>query len=73
MLTSTKQDNVPSNVLYLYSVALQLSAWTAWGQCSVTCGDGTHVRTRTCPEGQDCSAVGKTFDVESCSTSPCKG
>ena len=68
-----KQDNVPSNVLYLYSVELKLSAWTLWGQCSVTCGDGTHIRTRTCPERQDCSAMGETFDVESCSVSPCKG
>ncbi|KAL4223846.1 hypothetical protein ACF0H5_017311 [Mactra antiquata] len=51
------------------------SHWTAWSTCPVTCGGGTHTRTRTCnyqadaPHGKAC--VGSTSASETCGTKPC--
>ncbi|XP_045160489.2 SCO-spondin-like [Mercenaria mercenaria] len=49
--------------------------WSSWNDCSVTCGNGIHTRTRNCsdPEplygGDDC--VGEVEETESCSFGPC--
>ncbi|KAM4544149.1 SCO-spondin [Fundulus diaphanus] len=49
--------------------------WSVWSDCSVTCGQGTHVRTRACinppprNNGSDCSGPAK--QTQSCQTPPC--
>lgn len=53
------------------------SEWTSWDTCSVTCGTGTHTRTRDCNSptpaygGADC--VGDLLETESCNEGPCPG
>uniref|UniRef100_A0A3Q2QHI6 SCO-spondin n=1 Tax=Fundulus heteroclitus TaxID=8078 RepID=A0A3Q2QHI6_FUNHE len=49
--------------------------WSVWSDCSVTCGQGTHVRTRACinppprNNGSDCGGPAK--QAQSCQTPPC--
>ncbi|XP_062592704.1 uncharacterized protein LOC134254174 [Saccostrea cucullata] len=49
--------------------------WSAWGACSVTCGDGVQTRTRTCTNpapahgGADC--VGEDSQTQNCTASAC--
>jgi hypothetical protein len=50
-----------------------VSEWTAWGACSVTCGDGMQTRTRSiidAPQygGQQCPEL---TESRSCNTQPC--
>ena len=53
------------------------SDWLIWGACSVSCGYGIQLRTRTCtnPEplngGSDC--VGEREDRKQCQPVDCKG
>ncbi|KAI0228003.1 hypothetical protein LSAT2_021491 [Lamellibrachia satsuma] len=51
------------------------TAWTEWGDCSVTCADGVHYRTRTCDgpyyAGLDCP--GLAIDDEACFDRYCPG
>jgi len=49
--------------------------WTAWGQCSKTCGGGTQTRTCTQPApangGATCSGVStQSCNVQACQTTP---
>ncbi|KAJ8314516.1 hypothetical protein KUTeg_006666 [Tegillarca granosa] len=49
--------------------------WTSWGACTVTCGGGSQVKTRTCTNptpqygGQTCSAAASA--TQSCNTHHC--
>ena len=53
------------------------SDWSIWGACSVSCGYGIQLRTRTCtnPEplngGSEC--VGEREDRKQCQPADCKG
>ncbi len=53
------------------------SEWSKFSPCTLSCGGGTHTRTRTCTnpppkfDGQDC--VGESEDVQQCNTLPCPG
>ena len=53
--------------------------WSAWGNCTVTCGGGVKQRERTCTNprpsfgGKDCSALGPDTSTASCNTNPCPG
>ncbi|XP_070201278.1 uncharacterized protein [Littorina saxatilis] len=50
-------------------------AWSAWGQCSVTCGEGVQNRTRTCqcPSHNSCGrpCAGSTTDLQRCRQEDC--
>jgi hypothetical protein len=43
------------------------SSWQSWSECSVTCGDGTQTRERTCGGGEDMCTGDSTH------TRPCPG
>ena len=49
--------------------------WTAWSECSLTCGGGERRRSRLCipPQhgGKDCD--GPSIDTEACNEQPCPG
>ncbi|XP_052105775.1 SCO-spondin-like [Mytilus californianus] len=51
------------------------SEWSAWEECSVTCGGGLKTRNRTCTnpasqyEGKDCS--GNSTNISNCAHNPC--
>ena len=51
------------------------SDWTAWDQCPITCGGGTHDRSRTCTNpapqygGADCT--GSDAERENCNIHNC--
>jgi hypothetical protein len=51
--------------------------WSSWDPCSVTCGNGTKERTRTCSNpapsngGADC--VGTNKDNDGCNEAVCDG
>ncbi|ESO92404.1 hypothetical protein LOTGIDRAFT_120970, partial [Lottia gigantea] len=49
--------------------------WSDWGTCSLTCGNGTQVRTRTCDGphfgGKECDPPGS--ESQACNTHPCPG
>lgn len=53
------------------------SDWEEWGTCSLTCGDGTKTRSRTCDNpapsngGADCA--GDAVDTEACNDGACPG
>ena len=55
------------------------SEWSSWSQCSKTCGDGRHSRSRSCtnpppsPGGKDCSQLGPDTEYEDCSDGGCPG
>ena len=53
--------------------------WSSWSQCSATCGDGRHTRSRSCtnpppsPGGKDCSQLGPDTETGECNDGGCPG
>ncbi|XP_070177905.1 SCO-spondin-like isoform X4 [Littorina saxatilis] len=51
------------------------SSWSAWSQCPVTCGGGTHRKTRTCtnpaPACRGSNCPGADSETVPCGTSQC--
>uniref|UniRef100_A0AAZ1WZT0 Complement factor properdin n=1 Tax=Oreochromis aureus TaxID=47969 RepID=A0AAZ1WZT0_OREAU len=51
--------------------------WSVWSDCSVTCGRGTHVRTRACinppPRNNGSHCSGPERETQDCQTPPCLG
>ncbi|XP_052704188.1 uncharacterized protein LOC128180261 [Crassostrea angulata] len=51
------------------------SNWGSWGTCTVTCGGGTQVRTRSCsnpaPQYGGATCVGTTSQNQACNTQVC--
>jgi hypothetical protein len=54
--------------------------WTEWSEfdnCTLSCGGGTHTRTRTCDNpkpdygGTNCSDTNVDFEIQLCNTQPC--
>ena len=62
---------------YYLSVNGGWSEWSAYDECSESCGSGTHTRTRSCdnpaPEngGDDCGEL--TEETDPCEITPCPG
>ncbi|KXJ14578.1 Coadhesin [Exaiptasia diaphana] len=56
----------------------QYSGWSAWSQCTKSCGGGTRERTRTCTNpspkngGKNCKELGPSEDKGSCNTHACQ-
>ena len=44
-------------------------SWTAWTSCSVTCGSGTRMKHRACPQGSQCQ--GQSASQEDCRVGKC--
>ena len=55
------------------------SEWSSWSQCSATCGDGRHTRSRSCTNpppsagGKDCSELGPEKETGECNNQGCPG
>ena len=54
------------------------SQWQDWAHCSLTCGGGNQIRTRTCEKptpqhgGLDCTATGSTdSETRKCNENEC--
>ncbi|CAH3043762.1 unnamed protein product [Pocillopora meandrina] len=51
------------------------SDWGDWGQCSASCGDGQHARSRTCtnppPSGGGAQCSGDSQETRTCNNGPC--
>jgi hypothetical protein len=51
------------------------SKWSDWSDCSVECGGGTRIRTRTCtnpkPSCRGTNCVGGSSETQSCNTQSC--
>jgi hypothetical protein len=56
------------------AVDCQLSSWTEWTQCTVTCGGGTQQHTRNVVVQQRCQGAGcdTLSETRACSTQPCE-
>ena len=72
-----------SLIIYSYKSAVPLivdgvlTPWSNWTLCTVSCGNGTQTRNRSCdfasdvPRGNDC--VGDLYNVHPCNTNLCPG
>ena len=66
-------------ILFVLVVNGGYSPWSDWTQCTVTCGGGESMRSRTCtnpsPEfgGKDCSSLGSSTETMKCKNDPCPG
>ena len=53
------------------------TAWSAWEECSATCGGGIQQRVRTCTYpspangGKDCTVLGPAVETKDCNSQPC--
>ena len=82
------QNDQPTTATYL--IRLQISelfslvnggytSWSAWSQCSSSCGVGQQSRSRTCtnpppgPGGADCSGLGPNSETKHCNIANCPG
>ena len=68
--------------VYLYAVDGTWNDWGDWEDCPISCGGGTHSRSRTCNEptcnsvidecGAACAADGSSdTETEDCNTQEC--
>ena len=63
------------NVMLSVTVDGGFSNWGSWGTCTVTCGGGTQVRTRSCsnpaPQYGGALCAGATSQSQGCNTQVC--
>ena len=88
-LLTERSTNEPSKHS-TYLIRLQISelfslvnggytSWSAWSQCSSSCGVGQQSRSRTCtnpppgPGGADCSGLGPNSETMQCNIANCPG
>ena len=59
----------------VYLVNGSYSEWSPWSHCSVTCGDGTQQRTRSCtnppPLNGGISCIGPAREAKTCTKKMC--
>lgn len=64
-------------IVLLYSVDGGWTLWSVWSDCSVTCGQGSQVRTRACinppPRNNGTNCSGLDRDFQKCYRPPCLG
>ena len=68
-----QQYHTPVDLCFL-SDRCTWTTWSAWGDCSATCGGGSQQRTRVCvkePEDLDC--VGDDNQNRNCNSHDCPG
>ena len=82
-------DNFPSSNVYFLFVLMalfvlaspgNLSKWSEWGKCSVTCGEGVQTRTRICtnppPSGGGATCIeqslGPAEEEQACDEGECR-
>lgn len=66
-------------LFYFYALLVNgnYTAWSAWEECSATCGGGIQQRVRTCSYpspangGKDCTALGPAVETKDCNSQPC--
>ena len=64
-------------LLFVSAINGNYSVWSAWSQCSRSCGGGFKSRNRTCTDptpsmgGKDCSELGPDMETKECGTTPC--
>ena len=72
-----KKNCYSLNGFFLSSVNGRWSAWSAWGDCSLTCGNGSQTRMRTCtnppPSAGGAACSGISSQSQSCNTRQCPG
>ncbi|KAI8516971.1 hypothetical protein Bbelb_055520 [Branchiostoma belcheri] len=68
--TGTPEDRKPCDNLPPCAVAGVWSPWTAWSNCSVTCGNGERTRRRTCdhprPQHGGANCTGNASQSQAC-------
>jgi len=69
MLHTSKIDLV----WFYFTVDGKWGNWSEWSSCSVTCGDGTQQRNRTCvpPQHGGLECQGPAEQIKSCNERPC--
>uniref|UniRef100_UPI00398F3529 SCO-spondin-like n=1 Tax=Pristiophorus japonicus TaxID=55135 RepID=UPI00398F3529 len=56
------------------SLCEEQSAWSVWSKCSTSCGQGQHIRSRSCGRTVDGPACeGGTVQTAECNQTPCPG
>ena len=67
--------SVKTNKTSVFSVDGNWASWGSYGACTVTCGGGTQVRSRTCsnpaPQYLGANCVGSITSSQSCNTQNC--
>lgn len=69
-MTFTSSDFLHAILTFVSAVNGNWGQWTAYGACSVTCGVGTHQRTRSCdspaPSGGGTTCPGDALEAKTC-------
>lgn len=71
-----------TELTYLFCILTAIDGnyteWTAWSDCSVTCGGGSQTRSRICSNpapqngGKNCNELGPANQTQACNPNPCR-
>ena len=68
LLYDPLNDNIGQNIHYI--LLATWDNWSAYGSCSLSCGDGQKTRSRTC--STDGACVGDLTETIECSDGACR-